>query len=135
MISAMLVTLGAALGCGDGRPERVPISGRVTIDGQPLAHGSVLFRPANGRSAGGALDSEGRYVLTCYEKGDGAMPGEYAVAISGSEQIGETAIRWHAPRKYADVKTSELKVTVDGPRDDVNFDLKWDGGKPFTVKF
>jgi hypothetical protein len=131
----MLLALCMALGCGDGRAKRVPISGRVTIDGQPLVHGSVLFRPANGRSAGGALDSEGRYVLTCFEKGDGAIPGDYAVAISGAEQLGETAIRWHAPRKYAEVKTSQLKATVDGPRDDLNFDLKWDGGKPFTVKF
>jgi hypothetical protein len=107
----------------------------VTIDGQPLAHGSVLFKPAYGRSAGGALDSNGRYFLTCYVKGDGAIPGEYAVAISGNEQLGETAMRWHAPRRYSNPETSELKATVDEAQDDLNFDLKWDGGKPFTSKF
>jgi hypothetical protein len=112
----------------------VPISGTVTIDGKPLAHGSILFKPASGRTAGGSLDSQGRYFLTCYEKGDGTAPGEYVVAISATEQLGETAVRWHAPRKYSDPKTSELKATVDEPRDDLNFELKWDGGKPFTTR-
>lgn len=129
----MAVLMAASLaGCGDGRPTRVPISGKVTIDGAPLQFGSVLFVPASGRSAGGSLDKDGRYVLTCYEKGDGAMVGEYTVAISGSEQLGETAVRWHAPKKYKDAATSGLTATVDGPKDDVNFEITWDGGKPFV---
>lgn len=133
-LGSTLVVILTALGCGDGRPDRVPISGVVTIDGQPLAHGSILFKPANGRSAGGALDSQGRYFLTYYEKGDGAVPGEYTVAVSANEQLGETAMRWHAPRKYSNPETSELKATVDEPREDLNFELKWDGGKPFTTR-
>jgi len=133
-LGSALVIVVTALGCGDGRPDRVPIAGVVTIDGKPLAHGSIVFKPASGRTAGGSLDGQGRYFLTCYVKGDGAVPGDYTVAISGNEQLGETAMRWHAPRKYADPKTSELKATVDEPRDDLNFELKWDGGKPFTTK-
>jgi hypothetical protein len=133
----LLLGLGvvAALGCGDGRPSRVPISGQVTIDGKPLAFGSVLFRPKNGRAAGGSLDANGRYVLSCFAKGDGAIVGEYSVGISGNEQLGETSQRWHAPKKYSDPATSGLTATVDEPRDDLNFDLKWDGGKPFVEKF
>ena len=142
LISRNLIVAGAlaslllgSSGCGDGRPARVPISGQVTIDGQPLKFGSILFRPASGRAPSGTLDANGRYVLSTYEKGDGAMVGEYTVAITGNEQLGEVAQRWHAPEKYSDPARSELKATVEGPRDDLNFELTWDGGKPFVQKF
>ena len=135
LASLSLLALTFLSGCGDGRPARVPISGQVTIDGQPLAFGSVLFKPASGRSAGGALDKNGRYVLTCFEPGDGAMTGDYQVGITGYEAIGETAVRWHAPKKYQDPATSGLTATVEGPRDDLNFELSWEGGKPFVEKF
>jgi hypothetical protein len=130
--SCLMLLVAALAGCGDGRPTRVPISGKVTIDGAPLQFGSVLFVPASGRSAGGSLDKEGRYFLSCFEKGDGAMVGEYRVAITGSEQLGETAVRWHAPKKYRDIATSNLTAAVDGPKDDVDFELTWEGGKPFV---
>jgi len=129
--SALLV----GLGCDDGRPARVPISGTVTIEGQPLKFGSVSFVPAAGRPAGGALDSNGRYELTCYEKGDGTMAGEYKVAVTGVESLGEHAQRWHAPQKYRDAQASGLTATVEGPRDDLNFEITWDGAKPFVEKF
>lgn len=127
--------VAACLGCGDERPTRVPVSGKVTIDGQPLQFGSVLFKIEGGRSAGASLDKEGRYQLTTYEPGDGVMVGDYQVAITGNEAIGETAAKWHAPKKYKDATTSGLTATVDGPRDDLNFELTWEGGKPFVEKF
>lgn len=122
-------------GCNDGRPKRAPISGQVLIDGQPLTHGSVSFMPTQGRPAGANLDENGRFVLTCYEKDDGAVLGEYRVAISGVEYLGETAQRWHAPKRYADMNKSGLTLTVDGPRDDLKFELTWGGGKPFVERF
>lgn len=134
---AGLILLAALVGpgCGDGRPKRVPISGTVTIDGQPLKFGSVAFVPQTGRTAGGSLDSNGRYELSCYEKGDGAMVGDYKVAITGVESLGEHAQRWHAPQKYRDAQQSGITATVDGPRDDLNFEISWGGGKPFVEKF
>jgi hypothetical protein len=124
-----------ALGCGDGRPTRVPVAGRVTIDGQPVTRGAISFMPVNGpRPAGGQLDSEGKFVLTLYEKGDGVPEGKYRVAVTGVEYIGETAQKWHAPKRYSSVETSELKVNIDGPQEDLVIDLTWDGGKPFVEK-
>lgn len=55
----------AAAGCGDGRPERVPISGQVLLDGQPLTYGYVRFVPEGARASGGGLDENGRFVLGC----------------------------------------------------------------------
>ena len=125
---------GVTCGCGDGRPDLAAVSGRVTIDGQPLTKGSISFIPAKGRQAGGAIESDGRYVLTCFEKGDGAILGDYKVAVNGVEYLSETLLKWHAPKKYSNPATSGLTAAIDGPRDDLNFELSWDGGKPFEEK-
>ena len=123
------------LGCSDGRPTRVEASGQVMIDGEPLRHGSVLFVPDGGRPAAGAIDADGRFFLTCFEVGDGIIPGKYQVQVKGTEPIGEVAQRWHAPMKYANVRTSGLEREVNEPTDDLLIELTWDGGEPFVERF
>ena len=123
------------IGCSDGRPERVVASGKVTIDGSPLKYGSVLFLPEKGRPAAGSLDTEGRFSLTCYEPGDGIIPGTYRVQIKGTEAIGEDAQRWHAPMKYSRATESGIEFEISEPTDSLLIELTWDGGKPFVEKF
>src|SRR5437870_5452155 len=41
-VSAVLFWNG---GCGDSGPQRAPIKGKITIAGQPLAAGQILFVP------------------------------------------------------------------------------------------
>lgn len=127
-----LALLSAAAGCGDGLPDRVPVSGRVLIDGQPLTMGQVKVVPANERAAQGAVQPDGTFMLSCYKLGDGSVPGTHKVAVVASEQLGERSLKWHAPQKYADLKTSGLEVTIDGPTDELVINLSWDGGKPFV---
>jgi hypothetical protein len=122
-------------GCGDGRPTRVPVAGVISIDGEPLTAGSIMFVTDAGRPAGGSIDSEGRFALTCYEPGDGAMPGHYRVKITAVESINDRSNRWLAPKKYADEKTSGIEVDVTEPVDDLKIDLTWDGGKPFVERW
>lgn len=131
----LLVLVAPIGGCADGRPRRVPVSGRVTTDGAPLKHGSVLFVPDEGRPAGGALDSDGRFTLTCFEKDDGVIPGRYRVQIKGTEPMGEVAQRWHAPMKYSKAATSGIEYDISGGTDSILIELTWDGGKPFVEKF
>jgi hypothetical protein len=85
------LTLGlAACGCGaagDGLP-REPVSGKVTIQGEPLAKGAILFKPAD--DAGQATDAgglirDGRYSLGRQE---GPVPGTYKVLIT--EEVDRT---------------------------------------------
>ncbi len=86
----------------------------------------------------GPLDEQGRFQLTSYKKGDGAPLGTYPVAVMAVEQIGERELRWYAPRKYASDRSSGLSVTVDGPTDDLQIDLTWDGSRkqgPYVEKF
>jgi hypothetical protein len=118
------------VGCGDGRPKRVPVSGRVTIDGKPLPAGFIQVCPANQRVATGNIGPDGRFQLTTFDPNDGCVVGKHPVAVSGREVKGN-ALLWHAPKKYSNMDTSELQVEVTGPTDNVEINLTWDGGKPF----
>lgn len=133
ILPALFVALAAiaVLGCSDGRPSRVPISGRVLIDGQPLKYGSVRFTPENARMSGGMLDSEGRFSLSCFERNDGAVSGLHRVTIAAGETLSPTKVRWHAPKKYSDLGTSGLTQEIKGPDDNLVINLTWGGGKPF----
>jgi hypothetical protein len=122
-------------GCGDGKPTRVPVAGTVLIDGAPVTHGSIMFIPTAGRPAGGGIDAEGRFTLTCYELNDGATPGVHRVKVTAIEPIGERSNRWHAPKKYADEKTSGIEVEITEPVDDLKIELTWEGGKPFVDRW
>lgn len=129
--------LAAALGCGESH-GLVPVSGTVTIDGQPLTTGQVMVSPPGQRQSIGPLDGQGRFELTCYKKGDGAPVGTFPVAVMAVEQVGERQLRWHAPRKYSNEQQSGLEVTIDGATDDLAIELTWQGSNhsgPFDEKF
>lgn len=125
LLCACLVVVLA--GCGDGRPERVAVSGKVTIDGQVLTEGSIKFKPAaGGRPGTGSINSEGRYSITTYTKDDGLPPGDYIVAISANTAVSNTEIRWLAPKRYSLPKQSKLTAKVEEETDSMDFALSWE---------
>ena len=111
----------------DGLPKRVPVAGTVTIDGEPLKLGNIKFVPDGARPSAGEIDENGRYVLTCYDGNDGAVPGTHRVQISANEIISDSKIRWFAPKKYADFRRSGIEVEITEPIDDLAIELTWDG--------
>jgi hypothetical protein len=133
-IVALGILISALAGCGDGRPVRVPVAGQVLIDGKPLTYGSIRFLPASGRPSYGDLDKEGRFRLTCYEAGDGAIVGSHRVEIVACQPLNPTQSRWHAPKKYADPATSGVTQQIDAANESVVINLSWDGGAPFIEK-
>lgn len=124
--------LTAIAGCGDKRPSRVPISGQVLIDGQPLKFGVVRFIPDEGRPSSGNLDNNGHFTLHCFEDDDGAVLGHHKVAIFANEPLDERRTRWHAPPKYASMINSGLEQQVAQADNSLVIKLTWDGGKPYT---
>jgi hypothetical protein len=72
-------------GCSS-RYTPVPVSGIVTLDGQPLDKASVTFYLVGGgkegRPASGGTDSTGTFHLSTMGNQDGAIPGEYKVVIA-----------------------------------------------------
>jgi hypothetical protein len=130
--------LVAASGCGDGRPSRVPVSGTVLIDGKPLTTGSVMFVHPDSRPSSGMIGSDGHFQLSCFEIGDGAVPGKHRVQVTASQAIDERSNRWFAPKKYTDTNTSGLEVEITEPRDDLKIELTWAGSGqkgPFVDRF
>ena len=135
MVIMAFCASAALAGCGDGRPTRVPVSGHVLIDGKPLTYGYVEFAPANSRASTGGLDQDGKFVLTCFEPGDGVVPGKQRIAVRAQEPIGAENMKWHAPKKYADMDSSGLTQDITGPTDSVVINLTWDGAPgPFVEK-
>ena len=128
-----MVTI-SCIGCGDGRPDRVPVAGQVLIDGQPLKYGFVQFLPASGRMSSGRLDANGRFTLGCYTRDDGALLGQHRVAVQGGEYRNDLETYWHAPKRYCDVNSSGLTQEISGPSDNLEILLSWDGKGPYLEK-
>lgn len=119
-------------GCGPSRPDRVPVSGVVVIDGKPVTEGTIQFHPASGRTASGELDKQGRFTLNCFEDGDGCVVGKNTVTVVASESLGSTKIRWLVPKKYMEADTSDISFEINEPTENLKVELTWDGGKPFV---
>ena len=130
----VVLAMAASVGCGDGSSRPVPVSGTVLIDGKPLTTGVVMFVPIEGRTAVGAIDEQGHFELTCKKIGDGALLGTHQVAVDATEPLPGDQIRWYAPKKYADYRTSGLTQEVKGETDDIVIELEWNGGKPFVER-
>ncbi|MBN1910901.1 MAG: hypothetical protein JW818_14240 [Pirellulales bacterium] len=134
-----LVVLGLLLntlaGCGDGRPKRVPVSGRVLIDGKPVPCGTICVMPENARAASGDIGPDGRFTLQCFGDNDGAVLGTHKVTVESFENVGELARKRFVPKEYGDPKTSGLTVTIDGSTDALEINLEWKGGKPYVERF
>jgi hypothetical protein len=130
MVLAGLMLAGV-VGCGDGRPTRVKVAGRVTIDGQPLTAGNIRFYPAANRAATAAIQPDGRFTLSTYDFGDGCVVGKHPVSVMGSKLLNPKTMRWLAPKKYANAATSGLEFEVTEATDSAEIQLRWDGGKPF----
>ena len=114
-------------GCGgsSGGQKLVPVKGKVTYKGQPVAKGRVTFMPLTpGNSSSGPI-VDGVYKLSTYKTDDGAPPGKYKVAVTSwvkepdMQSEGEPAI----PKKYFNADTSQLTAEV-GNQPSIDFDLK-----------
>jgi hypothetical protein len=121
-------------GCGDGRPTRVPVSGRVVIDGKPLNEGNIRFYPAENRVAMAKIQPDGSFKLSTYDFGDGVVTGRHPVSVNASKMVNMQTMRWFAPKKYAGANTSGLEFDVTGPTDAAEIQLSWEGGKPFDER-
>lgn len=144
IIAAMAVSTLA--GCSrESFPETYPVTGVVTYQGKPVDGATVNLVPmsANGRSAAGITDPEGKFSVTSYfspeHSPSGALPGDYAVTISKllvleipkgmtawEEQAWSTKnpAKFLLPKSYINPETSGFKATVgNGPPEPLKLDL------------
>ncbi len=121
----VIVSCFLVVGCGDGGPELYEISGTVTIDGEPLSKGAVRFVPLVGEQSVSAIAEDGSFTLKCRDKYLGAYPGEHRITVYAAEALGETKIRWFAPKEYAYPATTPLKEVIEGPNENMELKLEW----------
>lgn len=91
-----LAILCAALviGCGDDS-GRIGVSGKVRVDGEPLAAGSILFEPMEEtKSPSSGTDIKDGIFNIPRDKGP--MPGKFRVAIHSQRPTGKQ-IAAHSP--------------------------------------
>ncbi|NLY00583.1 MAG: carboxypeptidase regulatory-like domain-containing protein [Rhodopirellula sp.] len=125
-----------ALGCSKGsdkwtedRPQVYPAGGVVQHNGAPLEGATVVFRSETEQKAAyGTTDAEGKFKLTTFDDGDGAVAGKHQVRITKIETKEappaadpegpvmppeEISL---LPAKYGDFKSSGLtaEVVADG---------------------
>jgi hypothetical protein len=126
----LLASLLAAAGCGGSGMES-EVSGTVTLDGQPVGPGAVVFAPLDGQSnpADGAIQMDGSYFLKTSRE-VGLKPGDYKVSVSVFDQPevkpGErsmTPAKLVTPPNYADTETSGLQYTVEPGKNTIDIEL------------
>jgi len=148
-VSAMVVVMGCS-GDDTGLGRRYKVTGKVTYNGAPVPHGTVNFIPSKppspeGRAATGQI-KDGSYSLSTTGNDDGALPGEYNVAIVSMDvdmasaasspaeggRVHEGDDKWRnamknakklIPDKYGVSETSGLKATVESSPKTIDFPL------------
>ena len=131
---AVLLLVFLAIGCGDNREAKVV--GRVTIDGEPLTHGTVAFlagSKTNAPAATGAIQSDGSYCVQTGQSGK-LISGEYAARVTASEPSipdpeggPPTPGALITPVRYADIRTSGLRYNIRSGENVIDIALVSDG--------
>jgi hypothetical protein len=126
---SIIVSVALASGCGpkSDRPKLVPVSGTVSYKGQPLADGTVSFRPQKGRAGMGKIKDGKIIEVTSYELNDGLPVGQYKVAVQSMSNADDMYAEHKSliPEKYSDVEKSELTADIKDAKENVlSFDLK-----------
>lgn len=152
---APIMLLLIATGC-DGsesetnRPPTHPVTGVVTYQDSPVAGALITYRSTAGGdaaySAFGRTDAEGRYELTTFDSGDGAVTGEYIVTITkydvppppdepvelSEEEITQAEMAANTsteppknelPQKYSSRESSDLRAAVKEGANEIPFEL------------
>jgi len=120
-------------GCGSNKIA--PVSGRITLNGNPLANASVTFAPIGGKdkpepgpSSAGTTDSDGRYSLKLIgQDGRGAVIGKHKVRIALNEELDTTNDQPVKLKQLPIHFNGQTKLDFDVPSggtDTANFDLK-----------
>ncbi len=86
-LSLMIAVVSLASGCGPSGPTRAEVTGTVTLNGEPVAEGSINFFPVagvKGPEAGAAI-REGKYHIP---RNVGPVVGENRVELRAFQKSG-----------------------------------------------
>lgn len=131
-VCLVLLLLASAAGCSDGRLKTYPVHGRVLFpSGSPVHVGTVELKSRDhGVQARGSIDGEGKFKLSTYSDGDGAVAGVHdcvVVQFVMTEEMPDmkpSALGVVHPR-FASYSTSGLTVEVKAdPANDIKLEVE-----------
>jgi hypothetical protein len=127
MTVAAMAVLAVSVGCSSRElPELAPVTGKVTLDGDPLPQLLVSFYPqSGGRPGTGVTDLEGNYELTYTDGEKGTKLGPSRVEVTTVWPDGEPTpgVKDAVPPAYQGMN-STLSFDVK-PEDNVyNIEMK-----------
>jgi hypothetical protein len=124
-IVALVVTGLIAVGCSQRGFELAPVTGTVTMDGEPLPHALVRFLPQEGtvnRPSTGVTNMDGSYRLLYSAREEGAIVGPVNVEITTGDPEQPKLYPETIPSKY-NIETT-LKRDVASGENIFDFDLE-----------
>ena len=116
------LALAAALFLGCSGDDRRAVSGEVSLDGEPVNGGSIVFLPSGGEGSKGAAEIvDGKYAIP---RAQGLPPGNYRVEIHWSKPTGKQIPSGDPgmtmeerveviPAKYNSASTLTVAITSD----------------------
>ncbi len=127
VMTLSLTVLAATSGCGGGGddgPAAVPAAGTIKYKGKPLETGTIQFVPEKGRAAHGTIQ-DGKFTLTTYTEGDGAVPGKHGVGVVSTKEVAakkkgaEPQSVYVVPQSYASPGGTNISVDIppEGKKD------------------
>jgi predicted small lipoprotein YifL len=136
----VLVAVCSVAGCGKQLPPMAPVSGKVTVGGQPLTSGQVAFLPDLGAPSdaakgggeqtvglsAGQISSDGTYKIFTAGK-EGAPAGKYKVTVTPSMvPMGDakTAPQTAIKQVYQNPQMTPLRFEVIATPEAGRYDLK-----------
>ena len=129
VVAVMLSMIAGTSGCGSSY-QLADVSGRVTMDGEPLADATVSFVHSDGPSSFGKADADGRYTLQTVADGEhGALVGTHVVRVNvsdggdaESDELTTPVKGTLIPARYNTESTLTFEVTSAGSSE-ANFEL------------
>jgi hypothetical protein len=133
-VGAVLLLVLFFAGCGERR-NAAPVSGKVTVNGQPVADVGVNFEPVGsgaGRGSFGRTDASGNYSLSFIDNGQsGAMIGRHQITFTDMQNIGGSdepdggpALKPRKSRLPASALSQPQEFEVKSGSNQADFDLK-----------
>ncbi len=125
----LCISTSVLSGCG-GTEGLGRVSGKVTLDGKPLADASIEFVPVGGTglTSYGRTDANGEYYMMATRTEKGAAIGKNSVRITTYEVLDmKNVLPERVPTKYN--SATELEREVQSGSNTLDFDLSSEGGK------
>jgi len=130
VISLMILFSFLLPGCGPPKTNTVKVTGKITIDGNPIEQGAIKFIAVDGATpGGGGTISNGTYYAE-------VPPGKKKVLVNGQKVVGKEPLYKDMPNSptrdkleattplvYNNQEASPLEADIKGETKNLDFDL------------